>query len=104
MSTKYLLVAVIFACLLEIVHSRRVSSRWRDPVRVLLVAGDSPCQVEGLVRYLRWEFSVRNCLDVEIAVMGGGAPREFWEVAGLLERDDYLVPELSGEPTLVFRL
>lgn len=102
MDTKYLLLAIIAACLFDLIRRRRGLAGPYVTVRVLLVPGDSPCCIEGLVRCLHREFSAVDRLDVEIAVSKVGAPAEFCRIAELLERDEFLVEELSGEPTLVF--
>lgn len=101
---KLVLVAVMVACILELVRCRSAFCGRSAALRVLLVPGGSPYAVEGVVRYLHWEFGVRNGLALEIAVAAGDAGRECLAVKELLERDGLVVPEVSGEPCLVFRI
>jgi len=103
-ASRSLLLTIIVTCMVDLLRSRRVSSRPPGSLRVLLVAGGSSHEVEGLVRYLHWELSMRNGLQAEIAVSCEDASRECSEVARLLARDGLLVQEFSGEPSLVFRI
>jgi len=88
--TKYLLLAIIAACLFDLIRRRRGFTGPYVTVRVLLVPGDSPCCIEGLVRCLHQEFSAVDRLDVEIAVREGedlaGLQRAFREMVESLRR------------------
>jgi hypothetical protein len=95
-----LLVAVV--CVIDLVKSRRVANRSPGSIGIVLVADGPSHEVEGLVRYLYWEFSVRNRLYAEIAVATGGRGGGCESVAERLKADGFLVDRVSGEPSLVF--
>ncbi len=99
---RLVLLSVIVACVIDLVMSRMAARSSPDPVAIVLVAGGPPYAVEGVVRYLHWEFAVRNRLDTEIAVETRSENAECRRIVERLEADGFLVERVSGEPSLVF--
>lgn len=95
---RLILSVVIGLCVLDLIRSR--------PAGVLnlhLVAGSPTDCVEGIVRYLHWEFGVRGGLLTEIAVTTEAAGDECLAVKRILERDGLLVSVVE-EPSLMLRM
>lgn len=99
---RLILLAVIVACIVDLARSWRGAHFRSGPFRVLLVTNGPSYEVEGFVRYLYWEFSVRNRLSAEIAVEIRNPAGECMEVRRLLVADGFAVNENSGEPAVVF--
>ena len=99
---RLILLAVIVACIVDLERSWCDTHLPNGPFRVLLVTDGPSHEVEGFVRYLYWEFSVRNRLSTEIAVEIRNPAGECMEVRRLLVADGFVVDENSGEPAVVF--
>jgi len=99
---RLILLAIIVACVLEIQSMRGIARRSPGPVAILLVADGASHEVEGFVRYLYWEFTVRNRLAAEIALEIRDRGGECAQVAAHLLADGFVVEKVSTEPALVF--
>lgn len=99
---RLVLLAVVVACVLELERIWRTERPCSAPISILLVADGASHEVEGLVRYLYWEFTVRNRLYAEIAVETGDRSGECAQVAAHLLADGFLVERVSTGPSLVF--
>lgn len=100
---RLLLLAVIAACVYDLLRTRQIARLYPEPLTILVAANDASYSIDGFVRYLQWEFGVANRLLAEIAIeidedQGGECAR----VAKLLLADGVTVEHTSAEPALVF--
>ena len=100
---RFILTAVIAACILEIDRARRAHGSPRSIV-VLVVSDGASHEIEGFIRYLYWEFAVRNNLQAEIALEMRNQSEECAQIADYLLSDGFLVEKASAAPTWVFRV
>lgn len=101
---RLVLLAIMVACILDLERSRRFARVFPDPLRILVVAAGASHEVEGFVRYLYWEFTMRNRYLAEIALEITDQDGESEQIARRLLADGYLVEGVPTAPTLVFRM
>lgn len=96
---RLILAAIAAFCVLDLLRSAGTGC-----LRILLIASGATDCLEGIVRYLHWEFGVRGGYLTEIAVTLEPARGECLAVTRLLERDGLVTAETQEEPSLVFRI
>lgn len=101
---RLVLLVVVTACIFDLERTHRVSRADSSTLTVLIVADGTSHEIEGLVRYLYWEFTVGNRLRTEIVLEIEERGGECARVAKFLLADGYLVEKASREPALVFRV
>lgn len=99
---RLILIAVIATCILEIDRARRAAHRSPSSIVVLVVSDGASHEIEGFIRYLYWEFAVRNSLHAEIALEMRNQNEESAQIADYLLSDGFLVEKASAAPTWVF--
>ncbi len=101
---RLVLLAIMVICVLDLWKSRRAAHLYPGSLRVVLVADGQTQEVEGFVRYLYWEISVRNRRAVDISVSTDDPGGECARVAKILESDGLVSSGSSSEDGLVFRI